>query len=120
MVRILGTVVIRLVAAITRGGKCGVVVVDVALCAWHVHMRSRQRERRRAVIETGLRPGGRGMARLAGRREPNRSVIWIIRAGIVRFMTGVTVRWHGRVVVIHVALRARNRRVRPRQRECAR
>lgn len=119
MIRICGTREVRLVAAITRGWQCRVVVIDMALRAWNRGVRSRQRERRSVVIERGLCPQRRVMAHLAGRREPGCCVIRIVRPGVVRFVARVTIRWHRRVVVIHVALRARNRGVRSGQRECA-
>ena len=114
MIGIRRPVVVRLVAAITCSGKRGVVVVDMALCARHIDMRSRQRERCGVVIERCLHPRCRVMARLTGRRESNGRVTWTVRPGVVRFVAGVTVRWHGRVVVIDVTLRARNRAVRTR------
>ena len=69
MIGIVCSGVIRLVTAIARSRKRGVVIVDMALRARHVDMRSRQRERRIVVIERRLRPGNRVMARFASRGE---------------------------------------------------
>ena len=60
---------VGLVAAIAGGRQSRVVVVDMALRARHAHVRSRQRERSGVVIERGLGPGSRVMARFAGRGE---------------------------------------------------
>jgi len=70
VIRICRLVEVRLVAAIARGGKCRVVVVHVALGTGDCRVRSRERERRVVVIETGERPRACVMALSAVRWEP--------------------------------------------------
>ena len=67
---ICGTVVIGLVAAVTRRRQRRVVVVRVARRARHCYVRTGQRERRFAVIEGRCGPSRRGVASCAGCWEP--------------------------------------------------
>ena len=71
------------------------------------------------VVERGSGPAGRGVARIASRRETSGLVIGIRGPGVIRLVTAIAGRWQRRVVVVHVALRAGDvRRMISRQREC--
>jgi len=58
------------------------------------------------------------VASLARGREPRGDVVRVVRSLIIRLMAAIAGRRQRRVVVVHMALRARNRHVEARQREC--
>ena len=74
-----------------------------------------QREVR--VIKRCPRPRGCGVARRAGCWEPGSLMVRVCRARVVGLVTRIAVRRNCRVIVVHVAIGAGNRRVRTRQRE---
>ena len=67
------------------------------------------------MIEVDIRPVGRGVACIARSGETRGCVIWIGRAVPIRLVTSETGCRQSRVVVVGVALRARDRRVSPRE-----
>lgn len=106
-----GPVVIGLVAAVTRCWQSRVVVIYVARRARNVDMRSGQWEGRCAVIERRSGPRRRCVAGCAGRRKSYRGMGWSVGPVVVGRVTGVAISGHGRVVAVHVALRACHRQV---------
>ena len=86
-------------------------VIDVAFHAIHCCVRARQRERRVVVIECRSSPCRRGVASVACRRKSRRGMIRIRRAIPISLVAPVTRRRQRRVVVVCMALRARNRGV---------
>ena len=64
--------------------------------------------RKPRVIEDRSRPCGCRMARLTGRREPSRRVVGIGRLLVLCRVTAIAVGGQARIVVIHVATRARH------------
>ena len=69
------------------------------------------------MIERCSCPRCRRVARRACSWEPRRRVVWISRAGVIRLMARVAIRGYRGVVVVHVAIGAGHRGVRPSQRE---
>ena len=103
-----GVVVVGLVAANAGGWQRRVIVVDVAVGAhprWR-QVRTRQRESRVVVVESGVRPDRRVMAKFARSREASRSMGRIGCAGIILLMARVAQRGVQRIVVIDVAIGA--------------
>jgi len=111
-------VVVGLVATDARRIRNVVVAVDVALRTSHrCSMETRQRPARRRVIELAVRPQNRVVAGLAGRRETGSNMVHrSLRVVVVRLVARHAGRIGQRVVVVHMALRARCRRVEARQR----
>ena len=100
-------------------GRQVVVVVDVALRALHGRVRPGQGEPGSGVIESRACPGGGAVALLASLREAGRNVIGI-RSALEIFQVAAHACRVGAgqiVVPIHMALRALQRGMRPRQRE---
>lgn len=64
------------------------------------------------MVESGAKPACGRMAGDTSSRKARAHVVRIVGAFIVRLMTAVTVRWQRRVVIVHVAIRARHRSVR--------
>ena len=116
VVGVVGSGIVRLMAGVTIRGHGCVVVVGVALRAGQRCMRARQREDR-CVIECGRRPVGRGVAQGAIGGEARRDVGRIGCAGKVGLMATIAIGWKRQVVVIGVALRAGDSRVRSGERE---
>lgn len=83
----------RVVTRVRMAGRANAVRIPVI----HVEIR---------MVERGSRPGGGGMARIAGCREAGRLVIRIGRPVVVRGVAAIASGRQCRVVVIHVALRA--------------
>ena len=111
-------VVVSLVATDARRIRNVVVVIDVTLRAgYRRSMETCQRPARRGVVELAVRPQNGVVAGLAGRRESDRNVInrclcvVVIRL-VARYASGI----RQRVVVVHMALRARRRRMETSQR----
>ena len=118
MVRARCTGKVCLVAGVARGRSRSVVVVGVALGAWHSRVRARQRIIRiRSVIEVDVRPIRRVVTRFARGWECNRGMVWIGRTFPVRLVAAVAGGRQRCVVVVGVALRACHRCMRSRQRE---
>ena len=69
------------------------------------------------MIKRGPEPVGCRVAGGARRRKACRNVVRIRRPSVVGLVAAVAIRGETRVVVLHVATRARNRGVRARQRE---
>jgi hypothetical protein len=111
------------IAAIGRGDRQRVVIVDVAEGASHVRMPVREQESRCAMVEDACGPRGDRVAGGAGGsrgREPCRHVIGNVpadrrRALKRRRVAAVTIRRTERVIVIDMAGRARGRGVRSDQ-----
>lgn len=103
--------IIQLVAAVAIGRERRVVIVHVAICAGHVHMRPRQREGCVVVIEGRGSPACRAMANVALLREADRDMVWI--GGLLKIGEVATdARRIGDVVVsVDVTLRALDRGV---------
>jgi len=119
--RVIGVVVIRLVARDAGGIRAGqtVVAVHMALRALQAGMRAAQRETGRRVTKRRTRPTGGRVALIAGLRKPSLYVVRIRRALEilqVALGTGAT----GQAVVIaYVALSTLQRSVRTRQCEAS-
>ena len=107
------------VAAHTGSRGQVVIVVDVALRALQRRMRARERKPGVVVIEAGLCPRSRVVALLASLREAGTHVIRVRGALEILEVAvhAVRVRTLQAVIVVHVALSARDRCVRARQRE---
>jgi len=105
MRRIVSCSEVCLVAAITRGWECRVVVIRMALRTLHREMRPGEREGRGVVVETGGLPPAGCVAQRAVSGEPCRNVVGTGRGGEVSFVTCIARCWRGRVVVVGVALR---------------
>lgn len=106
MARVRGVVVVGLVTANAAGGQGLVVVIDVAIRAlprWD-RVRSCEREGRVVVVERGVCPDRRVVAKFALRRESRGLVGRIVRGSVVLLMAGVAERAVQRVVVVDVAL----------------
>ncbi len=78
-----GGVVIRRVAAVTRGWQRCVVAVHMATGAGHFCVRARQRKRRGAVIELAICPNNRVVAQVTGSWETRLNVIHRSRGRVV-------------------------------------
>jgi len=115
VIRIRSAFVIRLVTTHAGGIRAGeiVVVVDVTLAALQGVVRSRQWESGVVVVERCARPRNRVVALIAACRKVQLSVIRIRGAVVVRHMATRTCRIRTRksVIVIGVALRAKDLRV---------
>ena len=114
--RVCGAIPIRLVAAEASSRQCCVVVVDMALRARNGGMSASQREDR-SMIERRRRPAARGMAECAVGRESARDMRGVRSSIKVRLVASITRGRKGRVVVVDVALRTGDCRVRPGERE---
>ena len=69
------------------------------------------------VIEGRTQPIGRAVANGTSGGEPRGHMIRAVRSRVIGFVTAVAVGWNGCVVVVHVAVCAWNRGMRPGQRE---
>ena len=111
-----GVVVVLLVARIAIRGKVLIVVVHMALVAWHAYVSAGERPSVRTVVEFPVGPRHRVMTHLAGLRESD-SLVWrIVSLVVVVQMAGHARRVGQFVVVVHVALCALQSRVRAGQR----
>ena len=115
VVRVVGPLIIRLMAPITSCRQGRVVVVDVALRARNSHVEAGQRKRRQIVVERCLQPRGGVVADLAGVGESNRSVRGIVGAVVIRHVARRARRIGQVVIPVHVTLRARSSQVHARQ-----
>jgi hypothetical protein len=111
-----GSVVLLLVASVACGRQCLVVVVCVALGARCAGMSAGKRKDG-SMIEGRGGPGGGGMAQSAIRREPGSDVRRILSASEVFLVASVAACGKRRVVVVYMALGARDRNVRAGKRE---
>jgi len=87
----IGLVRCAVVLVMTRpaiGRRAGVLTVNVALRAIHVHMGAGQGEVREIVIKSGWLPSGRRVALRAVMSEVAVCVIGIVRFIVLLFMTG--------------------------------
>jgi len=114
---IVGCYEICLVTPVACCGESCVVVVGVALRAGDSNVRASERERGVVVIEGGGCPRGGVVASCAGGRESGSYVGRIRCSSVVRLVAGVTVSRQSCVVVIDVALSAREGGVRSGQGE---
>lgn len=115
------------IAALRRGNRQRIVVVDMALRALQIRMALGQQESRRAVVEYR---GGPGHGVVAGRalggreRSSSRRVDWIVRllprGQMALRITAIGRRNRQRVVVVDVALRALQIGVTVREQESGR
>lgn len=112
-----GACKVRLVAGVAIRWRPCEDIVDVALIASHVNMRSGKRERCVVVVEGSACPRGCGVAGLAGRRESCGSVRRILSPIPVGLMASVAVSRQCCVVVVGVAGGACNRGMRAGKRE---
>jgi hypothetical protein len=119
MIGICGRGEVTLVATIAGRWQSGVVVVYVAGGARDSDMSARKRKRRVVVIERGCGPGRCVVAGSAGRGEAGLSMIGIIGSVVVSLMAGVAICRNGCVVVVGMALRARDGEVSSGERESA-
>ena len=108
MIRIRGSVVVRLVATHAGGRQRRVVVVHVATRTGHCRVRPGQREGGRVVVERGSAPVGGAVAGITRIREPDLCVIRIGGFVVIRLVArdagGIGA---GQAVVpVHVALAA--------------
>lgn len=94
-----------------------VVVVHVALRARQGGMRAGQRPSGFAVVELRPRPGRRAVARVTGGGESRRLMVRIGGVVVVIHVTGAASTAGQVVVAVHMALRAGESGVLPRQRE---
>lgn len=113
---IVGIRVICRVAGIAISRHRCVIVVHMALCAWHGEVRASQRKCPGRMIKCRRTPAACGVAERAVRRETRSDVIGIYRAGEISLVAGITICRRRRVVVICMALCAGHRRMSPRQR----
>lgn len=116
MARIRRSVPVRLVAPKAVCGKCGVVVVDMALRTGHSRVSARQ-GKDRSVVEGGRCPVARGVAQGAVGRESSRDMGRVGCACEVCLVTSIAGGRQRRVVVVGVALCAGHGGVCARQRE---
>jgi len=102
--------IIRRVAAVAIRRKGGVVVVDVATGAGHLHVETRQRKGGGVVVECSVGPKSGVMTQIAGRGKPDlnmvnrrgrRIVILHVACGASRAIEAV--------IVVDVAVRAETR-----------
>ena len=116
--RVIRTREISLVASVACGRQRTVVAGcrGMALRALHGRMEAGQWERCRVVVKGRRRPSGRRVAESAVGRECRSDVVRIRSGGEVALVTCVAISRRRRVVIVRVALRARNRRVLTRQR----
>lgn len=119
--RIVGAVVVVLVATDARCIRAGqvVVAVHVTLLALQRGVEAGQREAGSRVVKCTAAPGGRRVARLAGCGEAHLGVIGAVRIVVIGLVTTDAggVRAGQAVVAAEVALRALQGRVRASQRE---
>jgi hypothetical protein len=111
-----GTREIRLVTAVARRRQCRVVVIRVALRALQGCMCTRQREHR-SMIESGRSPGAGRVAQSAVRGEARSHVSGVRGPCEVSLVAPVAGRRQCCVVVVGMALRTGNGRMRTSQRE---
>ena len=107
-----GPVVVGLMACTARVAVQTVIVVDVAVGAyprWH-SVQPDQRETRVVVIEGGIGPVNRVVARFAGRGESSRRVRRASRSRVILLMARVAERAIQRIVVADVTIGAQTRR----------
>lgn len=83
---------VGLVTTDTCGAGQVVVVIDVARCAGHGHMRASQRKSRGAVVKAGLKPCIHAMTGLAVCRKAVGDVIWRDRVLKIPHVAGIALR----------------------------
>ncbi len=118
VIRIVGPREIRLVARIAIHRRIRVVAVEMTLQARERRVHARQRIARHCgVVERRVRPGSRRMANRAVGGKTGCHMRGIIRPVKIRLVAAIAVRGEGTEVIVHVALSAGYRHVRPGQRE---
>ena len=110
-------VVISNMAAITVCWNSCVIVVHMATRARNGDMRASQRECRLAMVKDGAEPSRRCMACIACGWEARLRVRWIVCRVVVRQMARFAGWVRQRIVVVDMAGRAQNSRVRASQRQ---
>ena len=93
------------------------VIVRVRMTSGADSVRATMVRREVCVVESGIEPTARRMARGACRREARAHVIRIGRPAVVLLMATVAIRRQRRVVVVYVAACTRNRRMRAGERK---
>jgi len=116
MVRIVRSLILRLVAAITIGGQGRVIVIYVTIRARDLGVETRQRKRSIVVIEGCRRPRGGAVTHVALLREPRGGVVRVIRILVVRQMAAHACSTSNSVVPIRMALAALQRRMKTSER----
>lgn len=111
MVGAIGSLVIRLVAAITVGWQGGVIVVHMTIRAQDLGVSTRQWERSVVVIKAGRRPRGGAMADITLLRKAPRDMVRTIGILIVRQMATHTCRTGEAKISVRMALAALHSRV---------
>ena len=108
MIRVRGSVVVRLVTTHAGCRQRRVVIVHVATGAGHGGVRAGEREGRGVVVERGPAPVGGAVAGITRIREPDLCVIRIGGFVVIRQVTGYArgIRAGQTVVPVHVALAA--------------
>jgi len=100
---------VRLVASVTSRGQSQIVIVGMASCASYSRMRAGERERRGVVIEARSSPVSRGVAGRAGGGETRCDVRRRVGTGVIGLVARVAIGRNRCVIVICVALYARQR-----------
>ena len=106
-----GSLVIRLVAAITVGWQGGVIVVHMTIRAHDLGVGARQWEGSVVVIKAGWRPRGGAMADITLLRKTTRDMVRIIGILIVRQMATHTCGTAEAKISVRMALAALHSRV---------
>lgn len=104
MVRVVRSLVIRLVAAIAGGRQRGVVVVHVALRAGDGYVETGERESRQVMVEGCLQPRRGVVTYLARVGESHRCVRRIVGAVVIRHVASRARRVRQVVVSVYVTL----------------
>lgn len=104
VVRVCGSVEIFQVTGRARSTQSRKLTVNVATCALHSHVRSRQREGSLRMIEHCTRPRSGAVTDRTVGREASSFVIRIVRIVVIRHVTRGTSAAVQRVVSIHMAL----------------
>ena len=112
MIRIVGCLILRLMARVAVGGSAGEHIVDVAGSAGHGDMGAGKRERCVVVVERSGAPCRCGMADIAGLRVAARDVVGIGSVVVVRQMAGDTSRAQAGELTISMACGAHQRDMR--------
>ena len=104
MVRIVRSLILRLVAAITIGRQGRVIVVHVTIRTRNLGVKTRQWERSIVVIERCWRPPRGAVADIALLWDPRCHVVRVVRIVVIRQMASHTGRAGQAVIPIRVAL----------------
>ena len=106
VVRVLGGLIVRLVAGEAVGGRARVLAAHVAAGTGHRLVPAGEGEPGLAVIEGGRSPGVRGVAGEAGGREAGRDVVRVLGGLVLGLVARDAVGGRARVLASHVTLGA--------------